>query len=56
MEAVDTYEQDYLQGGIDCRKGLPHTPGRSEAYNKGYEHQYELEQQLDHRTDDERIS
>ncbi len=44
----------YIQGGIDCRKGLPHKPGMHPDYNRGYGAQYELEQVLTAQTESRR--
>jgi len=35
---------DFLQGQKDCKEGNPHQGGNSEAYDAGYQLQYELEQ------------
>ncbi len=35
---------DYLQGGIDCKKGKPVKENASDQYLQGYGDQYELEQ------------
>ena len=35
---------DFMRGQRDCRKGVPHKPDQSNAYNRGYATQYELEQ------------
>lgn len=42
---------DYLQGGIDCKKGKPAPENASDSYNRGYGDQYELEQVLDWSTE-----
>jgi len=39
-----SFETDFLAGQVDCRDGVPHKPGMSEAYDRGYSAQYELEQ------------
>ena len=38
------YVSDFFQGQIDCRDGKPHQDGMSEAYDRGYSTQYQLEQ------------
>lgn len=40
---------EFLLGGIDCRKGLPHREV-SESYTRGYSAQYELQEVLSART------
>lgn len=35
---------DFLAGQRDCLDGIPHQPGRSESYDRGYADQYEREQ------------
>ena len=41
---------DYLRGGIDCKKGVPHVEG-SEWYNRGYSHEYAKEQEEAHKSE-----
>ena len=38
------FDRDFLQGQKDCEAGKPHQEGKSEAYDRGYAAQYELEQ------------
>ncbi len=42
---------EFLRGGVDCRKGVPHKPGQSEAYDRGYSAQYTLEQNMTYRSE-----
>lgn len=42
---------DCKQGQQDCKQGKPHQAGRSEAYDRGYAAEYELEQINDKRTE-----
>ena len=35
---------DFIRGQIDCQNGVKHEPGQSEAYYRGYNAEYELEQ------------
>ena len=37
---------DWIDGQIDCRKGVPAKPDKSEAYQKGYGFQYELDEMI----------
>ena len=41
---------DYQQGVEDCKRGKPHKPGKSPAYDQGYANQYEVEQRVTART------
>ena len=38
------YEYDYRRGQRDCKAGVPHKPGQSEFYDRGYGNQYAREQ------------
>ena len=42
---------DFLRGQQDCKQGKPHQAGHSEAYDRGYTAEYELEQINDNRTE-----
>ena len=48
--------EDFLRGQTHCAKGIPHRPGNSEDYDRGYSAQYTLEQilteQASHDSDD----
>ena len=48
--------EDFILGQIHCTKGIPHCPGNSEDYDRGYSAQYTLEQilteQASHDSDD----
>ena len=33
----------FIDGQRDCRDGKPHQPGKPEAYDQGYNFQYQLE-------------
>ena len=35
---------NFIQGQKDCRDGKPHQSGQPEAYDSGYNFQYQLEQ------------
>jgi hypothetical protein len=35
---------NFIQGQRDCRDGKPHQLGKPEAYDQGYNVQYQLEQ------------
>jgi hypothetical protein len=35
---------DFIDGQSDCRSGVEHKSGRSEAYDRGYAAEYESEQ------------
>lgn len=35
---------DFLRGQRDCQEGVPHKPGQSEDYDRGYSAQYTSEQ------------
>lgn len=49
MQQID----DFLNGQADCHRGLPHKPGQSKDYDRGYAAQYELEQMNNERTRNE---
>jgi len=34
---------DFIQGQRDCRDGKPHESGKPEAYDQGYNFQYQIE-------------
>jgi hypothetical protein len=36
---------DFIRGQKDCADGLPHKPGQSEDYDRGYEAQLKTEEQ-----------
>ncbi len=40
---MNDFVDDFLQGQRDCDNGIPHKDG-SDAYNRGYNAQYESEQ------------
>lgn len=40
--------KEFIKGQEDCKKGVPHKKGGSEAYTRGYATQYELEQVMSH--------
>jgi len=35
---------EFLQGQKDCRDGVPHESGKSDSYDRGYNCQYQHEQ------------
>lgn len=35
---------EFLRGQRDCQAGIPHKPGQSNDYNRGYSAQYTAEQ------------
>lgn len=39
------WEDEFLRGQIDCKEGKPHTD-QGEAYNRGYDTQYQDEQNM----------
>lgn len=43
VESVE-FCDDFLRGQYDCSKGVPHKADKSDAYNRGYAAEYELEQ------------
>jgi len=43
---VDKWCDDFLKGQEDCIDGVEHKAGKSEAYDRGYAAEYELEQVL----------
>ena len=45
----EDFSSDFFQGQRDCRDGVVHKPG-TEAYDRGYAVQYELEQILTEQT------
>jgi len=49
MQQID----DFLNDQADCHRGLPHKPGQSKDYDRGYAAQYELEQMNNERTRNE---
>ena len=53
-----SFEDDFLQGQRDCRDGVPHEQGKSDAYTRGYGTQYERDQLRSEMTNiqNERIS
>jgi hypothetical protein len=46
------FSDEFLRGQKDCAKGIPHTP-QSEAYNRGYAAEYEMNAIKDERTKDD---
>jgi len=48
---MSDFSDDFLQGQRDCEEGIPHQEGKSEAYDRGYGAQYELEQIMGARDD-----
>jgi hypothetical protein len=42
--ASPAFIDDFLRGGLDCRKGNPAKQFQSSAYDAGYAAQYEIEQ------------
>lgn len=47
MSDADKFS-DFVDGQADCREGKPADPDRSDAYQRGYSVQYELEQVMTH--------
>ena len=41
---MEKFEDEFLRGQRDCREGIPHKTGQSEAYDRGYSSEYSLEQ------------
>ena len=41
---MNDFVTDFLQGQMDCSKGIPHEEGKGEAYDRGYAAEYESEQ------------
>ena len=39
-----SFSDDFLQGQKDCKDGITHKEGKSDAYDRGYSTQYTLEQ------------
>lgn len=37
------YVDNFIQGQQDCKEGKPHQSGRGDAYDDGYQAQYEKE-------------
>ncbi len=48
---MSNFSDDFLQGQRDCEEGIPHQTGKSEAYDRGYAAQYEMEQIMGARDD-----
>lgn len=46
MNAPINNPQDFLQGQKDCIAGIPHEAGKSKDYDRGYNTQYQHEQNL----------
>lgn len=46
----DTFSVDFIRGQQDCRQGIEHKPGQTDAYNRGYSTYYELQAINDHKT------
>lgn len=42
MASLDADE--FLRGQRDCKDGVPHKPGQSDSYDRGYSTEYEREQ------------
>ena len=41
---MELFEDEFLRGQRDCKEGIAHKSDQSEAYDRGYGAQYELEQ------------
>ena len=37
---MTAFSFDFLLGQTDCREGIPHEAGKSEAYDRGYSAEY----------------
>ena len=46
----ELFPHEFMQGQRDCRDGIPHKEGESDAYDRGYTAQYQLEQALSEMT------
>lgn len=42
-----TFEDDFMRGQDDCAKGKPHADGQGEAYDRGYNAEYQHQQNMD---------
>jgi len=51
IEKTNCSDADKARGRSDCKKGVCHAPGQSQAYDEGYAQQYENEQILTARSD-----
>ena len=45
-----SFVDDFLQGQKDCADGIPHEPGMSADYDRGYADEYEMSAKIDERT------
>jgi len=46
VSVMNNYSTDFLQGQRDCKKGIPHESGKSQAYTRGFATQYTAEQTM----------
>jgi|GEM_PF-2560623 len=46
----ENFSADFLAGQKDCRKGIGHKPGQTDAYDRGYSAEYQSQAISDHKT------
>lgn len=40
------FADEFIRGAKDCKAGIPHKTGTTEAYDRGYSAQYQHEQNM----------
>tara|TARA_R110002096_G_scaffold130155_2_gene279240 strand:- start:105 stop:284 length:180 start_codon:yes stop_codon:yes gene_type:complete len=45
-EEMSDFDIDFMLGQTDCREGVEHVAGMSDAYNRGYAAEYQHQENL----------